>query len=214
VARQSHRASGRTAMAAGDDMHEPAPPTDPDSALTFSMEGYQGPPPAALIPRYVAPGWHSAQGLNKFQAEVGGPLAPGDRGVRLIEPAEEASDAAIAYFDVSAPSERPDASPQAADMHWVVDLHHIFGSEELSMAAPAVASRAPAPYLGLGPNDPLAVEGTLVRLHTPNGVLELPVRVIPGLPDNVAGLPVGLPDLPAAGCLALPARMIIEPDNH
>ncbi|MEW6112791.1 MAG: NADH-quinone oxidoreductase subunit NuoG, partial [Thermodesulfobacteriota bacterium] len=39
VARQPHRYSGRTAMLADVAVEEPAPPPDPDSALSFSMEG-------------------------------------------------------------------------------------------------------------------------------------------------------------------------------
>ena len=56
------------------------------------MEGYQGQPPAPLIPRFWAPGWNSVQALNKFQEEVGGPLRGGDPGRRLIEPAAERRD--------------------------------------------------------------------------------------------------------------------------
>ena len=86
IPRQSHRASGRTSIDANVHIHEPALPDDFDSPLAFSMEGFCGEPPAALIPRYWAPGWNSVQALNKFQAEVGGPLHGGDPGMRLIEP--------------------------------------------------------------------------------------------------------------------------------
>ncbi len=86
VPRQSHRFSGRTAMLANKTVHEPKPPDDPDSPLSFSMEGFGDRPPAALIPRYWSPGWNSVQSLNKFQSEVGGPLRGGDPGQRLIEP--------------------------------------------------------------------------------------------------------------------------------
>ena len=37
--RQSHLWSGRTAIIADRTVHEPAPPTDPDSPFVFSMEG-------------------------------------------------------------------------------------------------------------------------------------------------------------------------------
>lgn len=43
IAREPRRYSGRTAMRAPLSVHEPKQPTDPDSALTFSMEGYVGP---------------------------------------------------------------------------------------------------------------------------------------------------------------------------
>ena len=86
VPRQSHRYSGRTAIRAQIDVHEPKSPEDPDTPLAFSMEGDHRQPPSALIPRFWAPGWNSVQSLNKFQQEVGGHLRGGDPGMRLIEP--------------------------------------------------------------------------------------------------------------------------------
>jgi NADH-quinone oxidoreductase subunit G len=86
IPRQPHRYSGRTAMLANISLHEPKPPEDTDSPLSFTMEGYQEEPPAPLIPRYWSSGWNSVQALNKFQQEVGGPLRGGDTGVRLINP--------------------------------------------------------------------------------------------------------------------------------
>jgi NADH-quinone oxidoreductase subunit G len=85
IPRQPHRYSGRTAMLASVTVHEPKPPEDPDSALSFSMEGFEGQPPPALTAHLWAPGWNSIQALNKFQAEVGGPLRGGDPGRRLLE---------------------------------------------------------------------------------------------------------------------------------
>jgi NADH-quinone oxidoreductase subunit G len=84
VPRQPHRYSGRTAMLANVSLHEPKPPEDRDSPLSFSMEGCQDEPPAPLIPRYWSPGWNSVQALNKFQQEVGGLLKGGDPGIRLM----------------------------------------------------------------------------------------------------------------------------------
>ena len=40
IPRQPHRYSGRTAMLANISVHEPKPPDDPESPLSFSMEGY------------------------------------------------------------------------------------------------------------------------------------------------------------------------------
>lgn len=97
IPRQSHRYSGRTAILADIDVHEVAPPEDPDSVLAYSMEGLDGPPPAGLITRYRAPGWNSVQALNKFQQEIGGPLRGGDPGVRLISPSENGP---IPFFDI------------------------------------------------------------------------------------------------------------------
>ena len=67
IPRQPHRYSGRTAMLAHISVHEPKPPDDPDSALSFSMEGYEGVPPSPFISRFWSPGWNSVQAVNKFQ---------------------------------------------------------------------------------------------------------------------------------------------------
>jgi NADH-quinone oxidoreductase subunit G len=201
VARQAHRFSGRTAMMAHLDIHEPRPPEDPDSALRYSMEGYHAPPPAVLVPRFWAAGWNSVQALHKFQAEAGGPLPGADVGVRLIEP--QPSDS-VTFFEPSPPE-----MPGDADDYWVIALYHIFGSEELSALAPAIAQRIPDPYLALGQGDPLAVEGAVVRLQIHSQRLQLPVRIVAGLPQRTAGLPVGLPDLPAGWAAVLPAVLKI-----
>src|SRR5690606_40022180 len=42
LAREPHRYSGRTAMRANLDVHEPRQPQDPDTPFAFSMEGYAG----------------------------------------------------------------------------------------------------------------------------------------------------------------------------
>ena len=83
--------------------------------------------------------------------------------------------------------------------------HHIFGSEELSALAPAVAERAPEPYLALHPGDAAALgvgPTDLVELVLAGAAYRLPVAVGGGLPPGIAGLPVGLPG--AVG-IALPA---------
>ena len=84
--RQSFRYSSRTSMRAHLNVSEPGIPNDPDSAFTFSMEGFRGPVPSGVLPSTWTPGWNSVQGLTKFQEEVGGALRGGDPGVRLIEP--------------------------------------------------------------------------------------------------------------------------------
>ncbi|MGE5808382.1 MAG: molybdopterin-dependent oxidoreductase, partial [Nitrospirota bacterium] len=132
VPRQPHRYSGRTSMLANINVHEPKPVDDPDSPLSFSMEGYESRPPSPLIPRYWSPGWNSVQALNKFQQEVGGPLSGGDPGKRLIEPAPAGRPP---YFSDIPHAGAKNYSP--ADF----PRHFIFGSEELSSYAPAIAER-------------------------------------------------------------------------
>jgi NADH-quinone oxidoreductase subunit G len=196
--RQFHRYSGRTAMHANIDVSEPAPPRDEDSPLAFSMEGYDGQPPPELVSRVWAPGWNSVQALNKFQSEIGGPLRGGDPGQRLIEPV---TDGPGRYFSLRASGQEPDKAQLR-----LVPIHHIFGSEELSLAAPAIAQRAPQPYLALNPDDAPAGEAQRLRLLVNGRSLELPVKLLAGLPRGVAGWPVGLTGLPT---IDLPATVSI-----
>jgi NADH-quinone oxidoreductase subunit G len=192
IPRQSHRYTARTSMHADVDIHEGPPPQDPDSALAFSMEGFQGQPPAALIPRYWAPHWNSVQALNKFQEEVAGPLRGGDPGRRLIEPG---AGTAGAYSDGV-----PAAFAPRKDAWLVVPLYHIFGSEALSRRAPAIAALAPAPYVALGAEDAQRLgvgDGDQIEVEMEGQTRRLPVRLKAGLPRGVMGLPVSLGNLPA-----------------
>ena len=204
IARQPARYSGRTAMNANVSVHEPQPPEDVDAPLAFSMEGYPGQPPSALIPRFWVPGWNSVQALNKFQEEIGGPLRGGDPGRRLIEPAE---DAAAEYLtDVPRHGEPP------AGAYLFVPAHHIFGSEELSVLAPGIARLAPQPYAAISPDDARGAslkEGHEVEVVLGDKSLRLPVKIVDALPPGVVALPVGLAgmtplQLPAWGALRNP----------
>ncbi len=186
VPRQSPRASGRTAMQADISVHEPKPPPDPDSPLAFSMEGYPQQPPSPLITRFWAPGWNSVQSLNKFQSEVGGALAGGDPGTRLLDPDPDGDAAYTA--EIPAPFQPRDGQVL------VVPLHHIFGSDELSAAAPAVAQRSPGPYAALNPGDArdLGVqEGETVEIELDGAVHRLPARLTAGMTAGVVGVPLG-----------------------
>lgn len=189
IARQPHRASGRTAIHAAQTVHEPRPAADPDSPLSFSMEGYYGQMPSALYPRFWAPGWNSIQSLTRFQEEVNGPFRDGNPGLRLVEPA---ADAAPEYF-VDLRSTPPGGGLQ------VVPLYHVFGSEELSVLAPGVAELAPKPYLALHPADAarLAVaEGQEVEFSAFGVAYRFPVRILPSLAEGLVGPPAGLPGVP------------------
>ena len=197
IPRQSSRYSGRTAITANLDVHEPKPPDDPDGPLAFSMEGASGEPPGSLTPRFWAPQWNSCQALNKFQIEVGGALHGGDPGRRLIEPAESAS--------ALVPTPVPPAFARRAGEWLVLPAWHIFGSDELSAHSPGVTERSPTPYLALNANDATGLgvrAGQRVTVTLNGRTHSLPVIVRPALPDGVALIPAGLAVLPG---LALPA---------
>ena len=196
IPRQPHRYSGRTSIHANINVHEQKPPDDSDSALSFSMEGYEGMPPAPFITRFWSPGWNSVQAVNKFHCEVGGPLHGADPGKRLMEPTVSGE---ISYFQ-----KVPQAFEPRKDELLMVPLHHIFGSEELSVLSPAIAERTPKPYLAISREDAgrlqvdqeseleIVISGRTYRLQ---GIIN------PSLPRGVAGLPV----LPGLEGITLPA---------
>jgi len=207
-ARASRRASGRTALRAHLAVSEPRPPDDLDGPLSFSMEGYAGRAPAALANIYWAPGWNSAQSLNKFQSEISGPIKGGDPGERLLDRPSSAN--AASRIDVSL-SRTGRSSERDLDTGLLaVPRHHIFGSEELSALAPAIAERSTGLYAELHPDAARAlglVEGALVRVKLERRELVLPLHLEPDLPSGLVTLPVGLPDL--AG-LDLPAAVTLK----
>jgi NADH-quinone oxidoreductase subunit G len=192
VARQPQRWSGRTAADAGESVFEPAPVADPDSALAFSLEGLSpGESPAALLPRVWSAGWNSGSGLHKLQEEVGGPLRGGPSGARLLDGPGRAE-----------PLPAPPVPPafRARDDDFVlVPLHHIFGSDDLSMHTPGVAARAPQPYIAVNREDAARLEldaGDWLELWMPWLDVRVPFRFDPSLPNGVAGVPVGLAAMP------------------
>ena len=186
IPREPHRYSGRTAMHANVNVHEPKPPLDPDSALSFTMEGYAGIPPAAVTPFYWSPGWNSVQAINKYQIEVGGALHGGNPGKRLFELLENSK---AAYFK-NIPSL---FSPKEGE--WIaLPMYHIFGSDELSAQSPAVKERIPQAYIALNTNDALKkdiTEDDLVEVLLNNEKYRLPVKLNIGLAEGTVGLSKG-----------------------
>lgn len=202
IAREHQRYTGRTATYAGITVHEPQPPTDFDSPFAFSMEGYGGDPTPALIPRFWSPGWNSVQSVNKFQAEVGGPMKGGDPGKRLVEPAKEDS---AGYFKGV-----PEAFTAGENRFLLIPFHHVFGSDELSLLTPGIRARTPGPYLALCGRDMARLgvrDGDAARLRVDGRSYRLTVRLAPELPPSLAALPHGVPQSPV---LLLPAWAEVE----
>jgi NADH-quinone oxidoreductase subunit G len=192
VPREPHRYSGRTAMLANVTVDEPKPPDDPDSPLSFSMEGTPKQPPAPLIPFFWAPSWNSIQAVNKFQSEIAGALKNDGHGVQLTQAGTAKLDF---YRDIPAPF-------QIRNGQWlIVPLYHIFSSEELSRYAPSVAELSMSTCLTLNQEDGIAIGPEALLLGN-----RLPVRIMPQLPKGVAGILAGVP--PFEG-IELPARHTI-----
>jgi NADH-quinone oxidoreductase subunit G len=187
IPRQAHRNSGRTAADANIDVREKQPLQDNDSPLAFSMEGYPGQSPSALICRYWSPGWNSVQATNKYQREVGTILKDGDPGARLIEPGH---DAKTHYF-----KDVPGFFNPEDDYFLLVPAYHVFGSEELSALAPGIAEIAVKPYIAINPDDVkrthIGTDNTIEVVLS--GVSHLlPVKIAPSVPRGLAVVPMGL----------------------
>lgn len=170
-------------------VHEPMTPPDPDSPLAFSMEGFQGQPPASLITHYWAPGWNSVQALNKFQEEVGGPLRGGDPGRRLIEPGQDGR-------AVNDPAVPEPFAPREGE--WlVVPFHLVFGSDELSVRSPGLAELAAKPWVALSRRDAEKLrldEGDEVEIIVSGVWQRYPVRIENSLVPGMIGLAANLPE--------------------
>jgi NADH-quinone oxidoreductase subunit G len=91
----------------------------------------------------------------------------------------------------------------------VVPIHHVFGSEELSVRAPGIAGLCPAPYVAVNTDDAHTrnlQDGQMIGISFPGIELHFPVRINESLPPGVAGLPAGVQGLsgiklPACGYL-------------
>jgi NADH-quinone oxidoreductase subunit G len=189
IPREPHRYSGRTSMLANLNVSEPKPHADPDSALSYTMEGYRGQPPSSMIPFFWAPGWNSVQSVNKYQEEVGAALKGGDPGVMLLRP-----DGTAKYFTAI-----PDIYKSIDGQLWAVAIHHIFGSEEMSAKSKSVAERIPQAYVLLNTEEASTKqirEAENLSFQIDGQDYDLPVKLSDKMPKGAIGFPVGLPNVP------------------
>ncbi|MGH9488256.1 MAG: NADH-quinone oxidoreductase subunit NuoG [Terriglobales bacterium] len=200
--REPHRFSGRTAKDANLAVSEPKPPDDLDTALSFTMEGFQAQPPAALTAFFWRPGWNSPQAQLGYQNEVNQSLRGGDAGVRLFEGG--------APPQAPAPLNPPAAFAPQKGKFWTVRQQHLFGSDELSRLGRAIAELSPAAYVGVSAAAATAAgwhQGQPMRLELDRRAFQVPLRLIPGLADGLALLPAGFAAFDGA---ALPAWIEIQ----
>lgn len=193
LAREPLRYSGRTAMRADINVHEPRTPQDNDTAFNFSMEGYSGSvEPRQQVPFAWSPGWNSPQAWNKFQDEVGGHIRAGDPGTRLIESTGDS----LNWFAAV-----PRAFNPAPGTWQVVPFFHLLGSEETSSKAAPVQERIPAAYVALAKSeaDRLGVnDGAMLSLNVAGQTLRLPLRINEELGAGLVALPSGIAGIPPA----------------
>ncbi|HEX2976594.1 MAG TPA: molybdopterin-dependent oxidoreductase, partial [Bacteroidales bacterium] len=214
ISRQTKRYSGRTATMANVNVHEQKPPADPDSPLVFSMEGTVEANPSSLVPYYWKPGWNSYQAMNYYLDKPDGSMKGGDPGIRLIEQKPRPE---ILYFE---PQKSEDSLEK--DEWLILPVYQIFGSEEMSSMAPAVAERIAEPFVLVNEKDadsirkagsdkssiastqnyksksigsPDSAESDLLNLTIGNSTIEVRVKIDPAVPSKTMGLSVMLPGM-------------------
>ena len=194
VARKTQRYSGRTAISANVSVHEPTQPVDKETPLTFSMEGINLDQSATLTPYYWSPGWNSNQSLQKFQAEVDGPLKGGSSGRRLIEPKTDID----ANFLLSAPSRLKLSAPARlkikVDQFQLAPIYCVHGSDELSSYTDEIAELAGEAFISIGAviAEKLGVvEGDGVIVASTDSNTSLEVKIIKRIATNCVGFSAG-----------------------
>ena len=197
VPRATPRYSGRTAMNAGVNIHEPKTQIDVETPLSYSMEGQGLGKSNDALPFSWSPGWNSNQSIFKFQQEVGGSLKGGDGSVRLIGAGNRE---AYRVRKVSVLH----ASPEYDKFH-LLPLYSIFGSDELSLHSPPIAERAESQYILLNPADAdMHGFGADAGVACDEMGASFAVRVDPHMQRGFAGVVMGL----ARRCGELPQNAV------
>lgn len=190
ITREPHRYSGRTAMFADRGVSEPRPPKDEDSPLSYTMEGYQGIPPASATAFYWSPGWNSVQSLNKFRNEITQGRQAEEPGFRLLEPAQGKL---LSLFDDKIEEE-------SSQQKWkVVPLPHIFGSDEFSSKSEAIQGRCPQASVTLNKQQAeqlnISDQGQ-VTILVEDMEVSLKANLAAEWREDHLGIPVGFPGMP------------------
>lgn len=191
IPRQTLRYSGRTAMNATIAVSEPKILQDPDSPLSFSMEGQPERPPSSLVPFYWTPGWNSVQGMYNYLDQPNGSMKGGDPGIRLIEPTQKHKNS---YFNINT----QDVKLQKKEWQ-IIPVYQVFGSEELSSAGSSLTQRIAEPIVYLNQKDAeiLSIkDDDLIQLEIAKSKLTLKVKIENSLQQGLAGLSVNLPGMP------------------
>ncbi len=193
VPRQSHRYSGRTAMIANINVHEPKQPQDENSVMSFSMEGIPVTKDASVLGAAWSPAWNSNQSISKFQDEVNGDLKHGHTGSLLIERSESGS-----YLVPEA------SSDNVTDGQFSLTRSlQIFGSDALSSRSSTIQQRLTSSYISLSPADAESLgisQGDAVSLNG-NGAIAtacIRSRIKPGVVSLYADKSIDVYALPAS----------------
>lgn len=196
IAQAPHRYSGRTAMHAHENIHEPCVPPNEETMFTFSMEGnYYNRSENNQVAFAWFPGWNSNQAWNKFQNQIGEHLYPEDPGMRLFDTCHDYNNKKQWFKKIPTALIIDENS-----VNWlIVPCWHVFGSEYTSQRSESIKDCMLEPYAMINVLDAKRLniqENMFIRFKCSDKTLCLSVRFSVYLPMHHIGLPVGFPDIP------------------
>ena len=185
VPRQQHRYSGRTAMRADVNVHEPRQEQDEEGIMTYSMEGVPALRDSTIFNTPWAGGWNSNQSVFKFQKHTGAALKQAENGHCLIQNT-------VSKKIWSEPGKK---GKKAAGGFQIFPLYHLFGSEELTARTDAIKEKATSAYIALNNTD-----AEKLGLQASDGVSvenngSVPYIIRSSIKAGTVGIPVGLSGL-------------------
>ena len=188
VPRQQHRYSGRTAMRADINVHEPKQEQDEEGIMSYSMEGISALKDATVFNTAWAGGWNSNQSVFKFQSHTGGALKQASNGQCLLQ--STAKDKTW--------SEISETNDVASDFQ-AFPLYHLFGSEELTAHADAIQEKATGAYIALNEADAeklgLQASDGVTVINDGNNSGSVPFIIRSSIAPGSVGISVGLAGL-------------------
>ncbi|WAI03099.1 NADH-quinone oxidoreductase subunit NuoG [Buchnera aphidicola] len=191
IARSPIRSSGRTALRANIDIHEPSQPKDLNTMFSFSMEGFNQPHQSlSHIPFAWYPGWNSPQAWNKFQKKIGKNLISGDSGVHIFKNNIKTTDVYYHIIPKNFIKEK---------CWYIIPYYHIFGHEELTQYSSVIQENTPLEYALISLSDGIQLglkKDSIVEFHCLNKDYRLGIRVSKFLNQKQIGLPIGRKGFP------------------
>ncbi|ANZ22389.1 NADH-quinone oxidoreductase subunit G [Buchnera aphidicola (Diuraphis noxia)] len=191
ISRSPNRSSGRTALRADINIHEPEQPKDINTMFSFSMEGYNQPHKCiSHIPFAWFPGWNSPQAWNKFQDKIGKSLISGNSGTHLFK-----KNKIIKNFSFI-----PILKNFMKEKYWyIIPYYHIYGNEELTQYSLIIQENIPEAYALISLVDSIKLglnKDSTLQFHCLKQNYRLKIRISKHLSSKQIGLPVGRKSFP------------------
>jgi NADH-quinone oxidoreductase subunit G len=185
---EPHRYSGRTAILANINVHEPKPIADEESVFSTTMEGERQLPPSPLTPFYWWPGWNSEQALNHYQREVGGLLKSETGDVKLLN-------GKFVQSNIEPIAVTKQEQPEDANGLWLYPRYHLFGSDELSVYTKGIADLSPVAYICVNTEEAAKQNWKnqqTIELEINKRKFQLEVKIEDNVTNGIALVPYGI----------------------